>query len=207
VRFARSFFTAALLLFFAFLVAGRQANGQPEIVQYRGKLFSVLAPGSCERLDKANFELVLTCEFRGKNVHFYLKEGLPIVLRGGTATDNYDSVIRTALETVANNLDIPGMVDRIKFGAGTGSFGPERTILTRSGFLYQTVDDAQHSRWNFEKQVLLRLLYSEGIGSAVLVALSDFQIVGDEKRQHVDYPEEVKAILVSLDRASQRMVL
>ena len=48
-----------------------------DITFQRGRLFSIYSPGSCQRLERAKFELVLDCNFRGKNAQFYLKEFPP----------------------------------------------------------------------------------------------------------------------------------
>jgi hypothetical protein len=206
VTAVRGFLRAAQIAIVGLAIFCAHANGQTEIVQYRAKLFSVLAPASCQRTDQVNFELALNCEFRGLNVRFYLKEDLPIVIREHV-TDNWASVTEIALDTFAKAHGTPHIVDRIRFGSSTASIGPDRSILTKSGFLYRTVDDAQQRRWgNYEKRVLLRLHYIEGWGSSVLVAFSDLVIIGDDMRREVVFPEEAKAMLVSLDRINELTV-
>jgi hypothetical protein len=195
---------AALISFLGFGLC-LPAHGQEEIVQQRGKYFTVFAPGSCQRFDQANFDLALNCEFRGANVRFYLKEGLDVNLRAyAFAPNNWQSTIHAAMGRIVNDLGTPEILDRIKIGgSNSGQVGGDRSIITTAGFLYQTVDDAQNNRMNLEKSVQLRLLYVNGLGTAGLAAFSDLVTTGEEKIR--GYPKESHTILLSLGPAGERL--
>lgn len=189
------------------VLLGPSARGQEEIVQLRGKGFSIFAPGRCARVVQAAFDLVLDCDFRGKNVRFYLKEGLDLpVVTSPFAPPNWRFTIQKAAAQIVKDLPDPTIIDRMKIGGSdSGSPGIDRAVLTTSGLLYKTPDDAQHNRMNLDKYILMRLQYAHNVGTAGLFAIGELDTDSAEGHPGRPYPAEAKTVLVSLGPYVERL--
>lgn len=183
------------------------ARSQDEIVQQRGQEFSIFAPGSCQRVEQAAFDLVLGCDFRGKSVRFYLKERLDIPVGPSPfVPPNWPLTIQKATAQIVNSLPDPAIIGRMKIGGhDSGSPGADRSVLTTAGLLFKTPDDAEHNRMNLDKYILMRLLFAHNLGTAGLLAFSDLDTDSAGAGQGRPYPPEAKTILVSLGPYVERL--
>lgn len=188
---------------YALQVGAAHADG--DITLQQGKHFSLYASGNCKKVDVPQVDLMLECQFDGKQARFYLKEfpnkTAPAASIGDPRFDLSAEIERlTRLVLTGIDRDIG---ERIRLYGG--SSGP--TISSQYGFSYPSVEAARsHPIDARDKRVLVRshsAMGGRGFETALLVVISDYDRANMMRNHGV--PDEVITMFASLDLAPYRL--
>lgn len=198
---SKTLWRSAFTLICALQVGVLRADGDVSLQQ--GVQFSLYASSNCKRVDIPKIDIQLDCDFKGKQATFILKEfpDSPVPKIGDEAlTGNIQVWARQVLSSAE-----PDMTLRVRLFGGSGEYGgaSEPTIMNRYGFLYKSAEEAAKYSQDFEKRVLVRVHFSLGYGTAVLVVISDFDRATLFKASH-GVPDEVLTMFASLDLVRRR---
>jgi hypothetical protein len=194
---ARCAFAAAIL--FAAPQAG--AQDRPDIALLRAKAFSIYAPGSCPTAQRAPFDLVLECKFRGKQAIFFLKGN-----RSQHPPKNAqiaDELARELFRQTIAEVD-PRMNESIETSDSGGHLGNDELTAAWWGV------NGYYKRT--EKRVLFRVYFGNDYTLGVALAISELSGPPTSKplgspRMTVttlaDPPEEVLTMLGSFHRTER----
>jgi hypothetical protein len=123
------------------LLASSVASSADDIALQVGGQFSVYAPSSCRRGLKPNFALVLECDFKGKEVRFYVKE-FPAQLsedhprKFAPSKLNQEAYRNSAIRAFVDELD-PRMWPHLKFlSRGSNSGDDVDALFWQGGYLF-----------------------------------------------------------------------
>jgi hypothetical protein len=203
MKMSKAFGISVLAVAYVLRAAAAQADG--DITLQQGKHFSLYASGNCKRVGVPQVDLMLECQFQGKQARFYLKEfpGASMPQQNLANVDvnaECERMLRLALKGVDGDIG-----ERIRLFGGTGTFGP--TIYNYQGFTYPSIADAKnHPVEATQKIVLFRSHTSpgdRGPETAVLVVISDFDRANI--KHHHGVPDEVITMLGSLSEARYRL--
>jgi hypothetical protein len=175
------------------------ALAEERLTLHQGPTFSLYSSGNCKRVQREKPDVVLSCQFDGKQATLALLELPRAQPPAFDDKDDPDRVQRQAL-SVLNLIDLE-LAPRVRLFGGSSQYAMTTTvptIINRYGFLYKSVQDAERLSQDFEKRILVRVHYSPGRGAAVLVAMSDFDPATLNSLSH-GVPDELLTTFASLE--------
>jgi hypothetical protein len=197
------------------LAGSARVLADDDITLHLGKEFSVYSPSNCRKVEKLNFALALECNFHGKAAQFYLKEFPPFPLQYDLEAETWKnlqpkrrceeavSYVNSALRAVFDDIEPAGIIRRIEFFSDGCFIGMEwGALFAKEGFLYK--DEDSRKLKIAEKCIFLRLQNSVRGQTAVLLAISEGDIVTMGGPMRAVVPNEVRTILGSLDTNAMR---
>lgn len=176
------------------------ALAEERLTLHRGPAFSLYSSGNCKRVEREKIDVVLSCQFDGKQATLALLELSHTQPPAFDDKEEPDDRVRRQTLLVLNRID-PELSSRVRLFGGSSQYAMNTTaptVLNRYGFLYKSVGDADRLSQDFEQRVLVRVHYSPGREAAVLVAVSDFDPAALNSPSH-GVPDELLTTFASLE--------